>query len=247
MKFHPILFSNPMVAAILNGTKTQTRRTKGLKEINQEPENFTLSIEQPVNDWFFFNTIKPLKHQTISEKPPYAIGDILYVREEHYVIGTWELNPTKELKSDKNYYYFFPYVQPIAHDTTVRYSDNPPAEFHVSKSNTPEIPDWYKRNSLFMPKAYTRLFLEITDIKCERLYNISEADAIAEGIQQLEGKWNNKTIKGYQNYMNPNIPYLRAINSYISLWQSINGLQSHNINPWVFAYTFKVIPKPKTF
>ena len=249
MKFHPMLFSNPMVAALLNGTKTQTRRTKGLglERINQSPDNYVLSAYQPLVQAFFFNHTDMTDADNRFIHSPYDKGDIIYVREEHYVIGSWQLNHDKELKSGKDAYLFRPYILPKYDDTTIRYSDNPPKEYYVGRHEHAEVPDWYKRNSLFMPKEYARLFLEITDIKCERLHDISQSDAIAEGIQQLKYNSGVGILTYFTDYINSAKTHLNPIKSYLSLWQSINGRKSLDSNPWVFAYTFRLIPKPENF
>lgn len=90
-------------------------------------------------------------------------------------------------------------------------------------------------SALFMPKKYARLWLEITDVRVERLQDISEADAIAEGIPlatvdiAVVGK---HLVKG-------NL----SIDRYARLWDSINEKDGHGwaVNEWVWVLTFKVI------
>lgn len=72
--------------------------------------------------------------------------------------------------------------------------------------------------SIFMPRAAARIFLEVINVRVERLQSISDADAKAEGFD--------------------------SVDSFFALWQKINGTESLAVNPWVWVYEFKVIPKP---
>jgi hypothetical protein len=99
--------------------------------------------------------------------------------------------------------------------------------------------------SIHMPKAAARIFLEVTNVRIERLQDISEADAIAEGIQY------NEAVDGYAYYLNPQLPgdlqCLRPDVSFMTLWQSINGEESWDANPWVWVYDFKAVERPDNF
>lgn len=88
--------------------------------------------------------------------------------------------------------------------------------------------------SLFMPRAASRITLEITDISVERLNDISEADAIAEGVE----KWPDGNFRAYGKHAGK---YKRAVDSYASLWESINGEGSWDLNPWTWAIAFKML------
>lgn len=106
--------------------------------------------------------------------------------------------------------------------------------------------------SLFMPKDACRLFLEITNIRFERLNEISKEDAINEGIQPLlmSRMQQIQSSQLYRNYLSKPELFndgLSAINSYKSLWQKINGQNSWSENPWVWVYTFKVVECPYGF
>ena len=217
MKTKPILFSTPMVQALLAGRKTITRRVKGLAKVNENPAN-----------WYFQSlvlhasgryTFAPLDVPTnlIDEsciffaKLPYAVGDILWVRETT--------------------------VQSELFRTIYAYKANYTEEQLKTK---PACVKW--KPSIFMPKEAARIFLKVTDIKVERLQYISEEDAIAEGIECLG---ENKTFKwkdyiAYGGWCNPII-------SFSTLWISINGIESWDSNPWVIAYTFERIEKPEGF
>lgn len=99
--------------------------------------------------------------------------------------------------------------------------------------------------SIYMPFDAARIFLEIIDIRVERLQDISDNDAIAEGIAEQDHKL---LPKGWKDYMDDHIgvPFTSPKGSFRSLWKSINGLDSWDANPWVWVIEFKRINKPTT-
>lgn len=102
-----------------------------------------------------------------------------------------------------------------------------------------EIVKW--RPSIHMPKAACRIFLEITSITIERIQDISEGDAIAEGIEYIVSPM----VSGYRDYLTEKLRGIKSAivgsprESYKSLWQSINGEQSWGDNPWVWVIEFQ--------
>ena len=186
-KERPILFSTPIVEAILDGRKTQTRRTRGATFQNFEE----------------FARIKC----------PYGKpGDRLWVRE------TWQITNFLH-PSDENYGYIY------------KASEN-------GKDWQENTEEWKWKPSIHMPKAAARIWLEITETRLERLQDISEEDAIAEGIEPV--------ADGYKNYM-PKLfsasqfCWPTAYHSFQSLWESINGSESWDLNPWLWVIKFKVL------
>ena len=90
------------------------------------------------------------------------------------------------------------------------------------------------KSTLFMPEWAARHFITITDVRAERLQEITEEDAIAEGIEEWEGMF-----KEY-NKPNSNPGWTRnPLLSYHTLWNSINPKYPWESNPWVFPYTFR--------
>jgi hypothetical protein len=87
------------------------------------------------------------------------------------------------------------------------------------------------RPSIHMPRWASRITLEITGVRVERLRDISEADAQAEGIERAGEYW--------RNYGNPMDPCLRPRTSFATLWSSINGPGSWDANPWVWVVEFR--------
>ncbi|MCK6611574.1 MAG: hypothetical protein L6Q78_11100 [Bacteroidia bacterium] len=124
----------------------------------------------------------------------------------------------------------------------------------VYKSSMHE--DWMKyakekygykwKPSIHMPKEACRLFLQITNIRVERLQDINSGDAISEGI---EFNWSSLFSEyRYKDYMNVKSDWRSPISSFQSLWASINGLDSWEANPWVWVIEFKKLEgKPDGF
>lgn len=199
MKERPILFSGPMVRAIIEGRKTQTRRVVKARHF-PKLEKFLGGLLD--GKW----NLIPLPYG----KP----GDRLWVRE------TWCL------KED-------PYNAEGNHDKTcvhyradgykVRAVDGD--GFQLWNKDNSEASPW--RPSIHMPRWASRITLEITSVRVERLQDISIDDAIAEGV--------------FQGFDPPDGHGFRseARNLYRELWESINGPGSWDANPFVWVIEFK--------
>lgn len=92
--------------------------------------------------------------------------------------------------------------------------------------------------SIHMPKDAARIWLEITNVRVERLMDINRYDAIAEGISK-----DPVNSARYVNYVEGSSTYNERT-SFYSLWESINGKESLDSNPWVWVVEFKRIEKP---
>ena len=213
MKETPILFSTPMVQAILNGTKTQTRR-----------------IATPVKDDSFHGGFKfgagkewtSIDHPKLASYSKYGgKGDVLFVKETFYAYGYWKKNGLT--KTGKQKWAFID-------GGIYSYQDEKPTTI---RKNSYRKVGWYKRPSLFMPKAAARLWLQITGIRVERLQTITEADAKAEGAQLGTAYYKADPTQGYSSHQV----------GFIDLWCKINGVESWAANPYVWVIEFKVISK----
>lgn len=199
-KSKPILFSAPMVRALLAGTKTQTRRIT-----KPQPEGVSTFEGETLPYWHVggFRT-----HLTANKKlicPYGATGDHLWVRE-HFRLETLleDLPPSAAGAKD-----------------TVRYETD-------SFVRGEQIDDFGRlRVGMFMPRWASRITLRITDVRVERLNAISEADAEAEGIDG-----NDALVGQIAN------PYRTA---YAQLWESINGVGSWSVDPFVWVVAFEVV------
>jgi hypothetical protein len=220
-----ILFTPGNVKAILDGLKWQTRR-----EIKPQPKG------EFCRDDLFISGLSLWDSEDV-RKAKYKVGETIYVKEAYYDYGKWEKNGLT--KTGKQKYRFIDFK--LYYGKEYLYDSDEFTDIETKKDGKFH---WYKRNALFMPEKAARLFIEITNIRVEKLGDISEQDAIAEGIQKHEG--------GYKtNYRQPDAKsYLdgyewTAQESYQTLWESINGPGSWDLNPWVFAYDFKRVGKPQ--
>jgi hypothetical protein len=191
MKERPILFSGPMVRAILDGRKSQTRRVVKLRDKTGTYSDFGddgwPESADECGDW----------HR---DPCPYGIpGDRLWVRE------TWQFQPASAIAANGKYVYA----------ATVKDGHHPPS--------------W--RPSIHMPRVASRLTLAVKAVRVERLQEISEADAVAEGTTPGNVAGSDVDIDG--NVWNG--AYRRA---YAALWDSINGPGSWAANPWVWVVEF---------
>lgn len=200
-KERPILFSAPMVRALLDGSKTQTRRVvkpqppHDLQHRSVDaPDAFVAEGE---HTWWAGNHTQGIYH---SARCPYGQpGDRLWVRE------AWAPKA----------------IDPECTVAAYRATDD--------ECKGPWTP------SIHMPRWASRLDLEITGVRVERLQDISEADAIAEGIERREdacGSWKHYGDTGMS---------VDAIGSYRSLWERINGDESWKSDPWVWVVEFRRI------
>ncbi|TAV48401.1 hypothetical protein ELI30_08850 [Rhizobium leguminosarum] len=160
MTDRPILFSGPMVRALLAGTKTQTRRTLGQFDV------FRLSdgSEAPVSCLQIEG--QPLPRVTIGRvvterQLKAAVGDRLWVRETWQGLSFGDYQPTKSSQCE------------------VRYAATDPCADLDAESR-----GYSWRPSIFMPRWASRITLTVTDIRVERLQDCSDSDAIAEGIER---------------------------------------------------------------
>jgi hypothetical protein len=210
----PILFSEVMVAAILAGRKTQTRRI--------------ISPTQPREDGMW-----PAGRDPVPDCPYGKSGDFLWVREVHYRFGHWEPVPGVKTKQGRMKWRFVPDSEEVLFAA--------PASFRKGRHHKDSAtPAWHKRLARFMPRTLSRIQLEILDVRVQRLRNISEGDARAEGVEQCGGF---AGAHGWTNYGNDGPAQDTARGSFCTLWQSINGEHqgcSWADDPWVWCITFRV-------
>lgn len=233
MNFKPILFSTPMVRAILEERKTMTRRIVHMTKEAIEDANWGWSCFTPPGSISFRAKHADGQFGESFIKMPYQKGDILWVREEHYAYGEWMPNGFTAAGRKK---WKFKVADEAGHCFKMEQAACRPNSYRKSA--------WYKRLGRFMPKKYARIFLEITEVRVERLQDISEADAIAEGVELLLPG----NSMGYRSYAVSNggggvFPYV----SFKTLWQKINGPESWEANPWVWCISFKRIERPENF
>lgn len=222
MADRPILFSAPMIRALLDGRKTQTRRVLNRARVFATPEtpSFTLTGADMAralqnadrfrhldgDGWFWeadaFEWQAPAKRTGWMAHIGYGPGDRLWVRESLVAASTDQGKRWLSYAADGKG------VWPIT-------------EWHKPRTSIP---------SIHMPRWASRLTLIVTDVRVQRLQEISEEDAKAEGCIPDDSS------------LNPNnIGPARQI--FRNLWDSLNASRGYSweANPWVVAVSFDVI------
>ena len=241
MADRPIIFSAPMIRALLDGRKTQTRRIiKPSPEFcgggrSRDPQNWN-----DPDAWGWENYDEgcwDLLSEGYTGRPFYAPGDRLWVREA-WRIGAWDWNnaqiavdycdgPRKEWLAVDDGDMLHRLIDQSRADAVkaglpLRYSYY---EYSWSPGHSPCR--W--RSPIHMPRWASRLTLLVTDVRVQRLQEISEADAKAEGVGGV--CW-----EDWRDYGGPSSYRL----PFRSLWNSIHGHDAWDDNPWVAALTFTV-------
>ncbi len=189
----PIIFSTPMVRAILDGRKTQTRRV------------IKPNIIEKGTNWFW----NPNENVNLA---PYKPGDVLWVRE------TWATVSSGIIE------YRAKYKEPYTGSTEID---------HIGKKIT-----W--RPSIHMPREAARIFLKVTNVRVERVQDITEEDARSEGV---------KDPYEYQSPEYYEQPSLRGFeinkSAFAGCWDSIYSKRGYgwDTNPWVWVVKFERISK----
>jgi hypothetical protein len=209
MKERPILFTGPMVRALLDGSKMQTRRA-----VKPQPQMVTDKRTAP---WEGDPAVL-LQLMLQSGKPcPYGQpGDQLWVRETFAPVGDFRgIDPGTGALGDRAFF-------SADHPHGVDHDDGTPLKW---------------KPSIFMPRSLCRIRLEITGVRVERLNDISETDAKAEGITPHEVR--QITLFGASADERSAIFRRAAVQPYRALWETINGAGSWAANPWVWVISFK--------
>ena len=201
-KERPILFSAPMVRAILDGTKTQTRRI-----INPQPE-VAPDLEKLVNQAW--------QGGWVDVACPYGEpGDRLWVKE------TWstEGRSISEARA--------------AHEDAMQGLSS---IYYRATEGYPESLVW--RPSIHMPRWASRLTLEVTSVRVERLHDISEDDARAEGVRPKDAHVVIECDAEGRARLNEALSNTHR-GAFACLWDTINGGGAFASNPWVWVVIFK--------
>lgn len=236
----PILFSGPMVRAILGGWKTQTRRiapaARWRRHIawigpsgadKDDPSNW--GFEDEHGDWWVLGGADSRDRTTNNLPCPYGEpGDLLWVREAWQPLWNGEERPSS-LKHPEGWAISYPATAGI-----VEYHD--PDAGLVNRCRRP----------IHMPRWASRINLVVEHVRVERLQAISEEDAIADGIRELPGQegapgawWTGDVATG------PVLHGRTPRDAFLMLWKSINAKRAQKRpiawadNPFVYAITFR--------
>lgn len=220
MADRPIIFSAPMVRALLDGRKSQTRRV-----IKPHPAFLPGRLSWPHQDedgkwvqtettWRYSDSLgnyEPERETDLPLRLPYAPGDRLYVRE------------ALDLGAPTN---------AIGHATYT--ADG--ADVDLRPTGAAFWASGYKRRavpSIHMPRWASRMTLTVTDVRVQRLQEISAPDSIAEGVEcETCTAMGQSACRGRGCFA--------SIDAYRGLWNSLHGPEAWAANPWIVALTFTV-------
>jgi hypothetical protein len=242
MKERPILFNGSMVRALLDGSKTQTRRIMK-PQPSMDDRGFLWWHWSKHEGCAAADDDKGLPSRSWLEHCSYGRpGDRLWVRETFRIgedLGAgWE--PWMST-GDR----FVAYDSPAADEYCVPADYVIPRnakEVHNSESTAEHWRSFGPIPSIHMPRWASRILLEITAVRAERLHDISRGDAVAEGIDCVENNYGNGPAYcdyGMKNQDDTAEWFNSPIDSYRSLRESINGAGSWDANPWVWVVEFK--------
>lgn len=216
MKERPILFSGPMVRAILDGKKTQTRRVFKVRDPFGKLAGPICPPEEVVR--FDDGTFHYLSTGGMSGPWPCPYGqpgDRLWVRE------TWgeSILDIGDVRQDRWYTYR--------------------ADHCVVPSDNGSPLPW--RPSIHMPRCASRITLEIADVRVERLQEISDIDVIYEGLDSVRA-FNGHVTYRLEDQICGQTPQ----RAYRLLWDSLNEKRGYgwDTNPWLWVLSFRRLPCP---
>ncbi len=232
MKSHGILFKEEMISAYLAGRKNQTRRLRGLGEVNRDPDLWEFKgikdlgyMAKPryqgrYGAYFHSEKIEP---KTISVCPvvaPYGRpGDELWFKETFQIVQPWGSVGDEWVGDD---------IMEVDGPLGSVKPEQVGYWWNIVYKAQDDICSWW-RPSIFMPKWASRITVPITNVRVERLRDITELDAMNEGL------WNGYTATGPEDYHRQ---------KYFELWDEINGKTiPASKNPWVWVYEFPFYEK----
>lgn len=238
----PILFSAPMVRALLDGSKTQTRRVMA-RQKQHEFTDYTLFGQRGHPDdeaarrggwaqpWVAIEHAPDWPDGKDDQCfCPYARerGDRLWVRETFFAWGRWETRFSA--KKGRDEWHFVDLTLDAGREYLYAADDDMDLAL---PSRSGGVVQYWKRPAIFMPRVASRILLEVTDVRVERLQEISEADARAEGAPPSHRSLDQISCEfGYADFPR---------SWYAQLWENINGAGSWAANPFVWAISFRRI------
>lgn len=220
MSDKPIMFRPDMVRAIIEGRKRQTRRPLKPQPpmvedvIKLSGIDFGIFKPTSLDEWCVSGPVWAVRElmdtgdMTPSWTPRYPVGTRLWVKEAHWIVeregrGVW-----------KSFLLF--------DDEIDRECGLPVETAPLRPVNCPKR--WGRRSPLFLPRRYARLWLRVTNVRVERVQDISEEDATGEGVEAT--------------------PVATPREVFVDLWDEIYakkpGLRWDD-NPWVWVYEFEVV------
>jgi hypothetical protein len=227
----PLIFTGSVLQAHARGIKTCTRRDMRIQPPN-EPKHHSVLAPVPGADRSFKWMVEENGKQRsyFDASCPYGkVGDRLLIRETFLAYGHW----VRRFSDKKGRMEWHFHDQTLATGRTYQFS-KPPNWSPIKRIDNHL--DWWIRPSIFMPRAACRFTAEITEVGVERLQEISDRDAVAEGLIQLPASGRYVITEGEQYFgMADRDP--RVV--YAELWDRIMGAGAWEMNPWVWKLRYR--------
>jgi hypothetical protein len=221
MTDYPMIYSAPMVRALQAGIKTQTRRLSGLDDVNKNPGAWSLhsvgpleymakpSVKGRFGATFESRDIEPGTLYVCPQVSPCAPGDRIWVKEAFRGHKGYNSYPPREWSHWPVHYH----------------ADGPPDPRDDAGENG------RLRSPIHMPRWASRITLTVTDVRVQRVSEISLGDCYAEGCTAGKTEADAGVLP---------VGWTGPWDEYRALWNSINGPDAWARNAWVWAYSFSV-------
>ena len=224
MADRPIIFSDPMVRALLDGRKSQTRRV-----LRPQPHQNSagLWVANFGRRGFFQTTADQVAWSFLARGAlPYAPGDRLWVREAWATVNS-DYGPGWAYRANSDF------IEPeydgedFGAGPSFNYRKYPGEYSMWFDDLLSGVPGHCWKSPIHMPRWASRLTLVVTDVRVQRLQEISEADAAAEGVDAV-------TMADV-----PRQAAMSRRSDFAALWNSLHGPEAWASNPWVAAISFE--------
>lgn len=214
---------NPLlIQATMEDRKQRTRRLITVRS----SEDYALMMNIMVG-------IEGAREEFLRTNAPYKKEEVIYVKEEHFIYGKWKKCYNGRTKGGRAKLKFCP-------GTFIPLFEKPQMSRIVTRKET----GYHKRIARFMPERYARTFLEVTDIRMEQLQDITEEEAILEGVTE----WEDGTYRNYSRTPGfreeDGVECLLARSSFMTIFDSLHTAGTWESNPYVWVISFKRVKKP---
>jgi hypothetical protein len=237
MTDRPIIFSGPMVRALLDGHKTQTRRiiTPGNSLFNGG--RWSALHKRQEWDWkgaWVDGGPSPMGNPGPYLKLPWQAGDDDFEGSVHRIYPVIQPGDRLWVKEDLICETLDLGGADRCVDVVCYAEDGTPAVYNGRYAAWPWRRE--KLNARFMPRRFSRTTLPVTDVRVQRVQDISEEDSKAEGAMFFDGRptWHHGWRHDYSDV------WPTARHSFCALWKRLHGPEAWDANPWVYALTFTV-------
>ena len=223
-----ITVGEAMVPALLDGRKTQVRYA-----IKPQPEDIRSPAHPEESARFGQSTFGMVRIDGSDWEPlhcPYGQPDArLLVRETYGAFGRWETRYSPGKKREEWHFSDMTIASGLAYRFDIA---------GLPRGSYAPEPGWHRRPARSMPRAASRVVLEVINVRIGRLHDINEADATAEGVTMFSDNFING-LPGWEGFPEA-LPRASARDAYIDHWDSLNDASGYgwDLNPWVWVIEF---------